>query len=580
MDIGRIDYWANNRTSHYHRASALAKGLGTIMIIATVVLTNQVFLLLSVYLLLVGAVFITRLPARSLLALAGYPAAFAAIFAISIWNGSWVGPAILVLKAITAAQAMVLLITTTPYPDVFAMVGRFLPRVIADGLFVTYRSFFILLEEMGHIITAMRLRGGLRKGHYFKNGRNLAKGLGFLLLRSIDMSDHIYNVLQVRGYKGRMVTTARWRRLSANDAIPLVIGAFALALALTAVFQPITWARLSGTVLILTTVAMIGSIIFRSASGEEKTAAGTEEEEEEDYVCLELDGRKSQVGSAEEVARVRCLRFTYPDGTLALRNLDFVVFKGENVAILGSNGSGKSTLLKHLLGLLKPERGEIRVLGHDPATEYDKIQSKIGVVVQNVDEQLLGPTVFDDVAFGARNAGYTNEQAEAQARRVMDRLEISHLADKVPHYLSGGQKRKVALAGALVTDPEILVLDEPFEGLDPRSRIELVKLLDELHVKSGLTVIMTTHEVDVVPLFADAVYVLATGGRPVAVGSPQRVFEQDQVIREASIEPPALVLLFEQLRDSGLDLGIPLHIEDAVERISSYCRGARAANKT
>ncbi|MCL4552633.1 MAG: ATP-binding cassette domain-containing protein [Candidatus Marsarchaeota archaeon] len=575
MDIGSIDYWANNRTSSIHSASALAKAIGAVMIIATVVVTNQVFLLLSVYLLLVAAVFITRLPALRLIALAGYPAAFAAIFAISQWSGTWVTPAVIILKAITAAQAMVLLITTTPYPDVFAMIGRFLPRIIADGLFITYRSLFILLEEMGHIITAMRLRGGLHKGRYLSNGRNLSRGLGFLLLRAIDMSEHIYNVLRVRGYRGRMVATARWRRASAFDVLPLSIGAFALALALVSVLLPFVWLTVSGIVLIATFVACIGCLIYfstpvggRDEAQQSKAMAG----EEEEYVCLELNGRKALVGNEEVVAKVHCLRFTYPDGTVALRNLDFIVYRGENVAILGSNGSGKSTLLKHLLGLLHAEQGEVQVLGHDPSKEYDLIQPKIGVVVQNVDEQLLGPTVFDDVAFGARNAGFSREEADKLAQRVMERLEITHLADKVPHYLSGGQKRKVALAGALVTDPEMLVLDEPFEGLDPRSRIELVRLLDELHVRSGLTVIMSTHEVDVVPLFADAVYVLATGGRPVAVGPPQAVFEQDVVIREASIEPPALVLLFEQLRAAGLDLGIPLHIEDAVSRILSYCR--------
>jgi cobalt/nickel transport system ATP-binding protein len=137
----------------------------------------------------------------------------------------------------------------------------------------------------------------------------------------------------------------------------------------------------------------------------------------------------------------------------------------------------------------------------------------------------------------------------------------------VPHYLSGGEKRKVALAGALVTDPELLVLDEPFEGLDPHSRNDLVDLLGNLCAERGLTLIVTTHHVDLLPVLADVVYILADGGRIVASGTPEEVFSQTEVLKESNIEAPLLTLLFQKLRSGGLDLGQPVDVEDAARRL-------------
>jgi len=239
------------------------------------------------------------------------------------------------------------------------------------------------------------------------------------------------------------------------------------------------------------------------------------------------------------------------------------------VVLLGPNGAGKSTLLNRLRGLLRPTEGEVVVLGHDPAREFAAIQPRLGVLLQNVDEQLLGPTVADDVAFGALNAGYGEEESRAMARRAMDRLGVLPLADKVPHYLSGGEKRKVALAGALVTDPELLVLDEPFEGLDPRSRAELVALLEELHLERDLTIIVTTHHVDLLPVLADTVYLLADGGHIIASGTPDEIFSRPDLLQESSIEPPALTLLFQRLLDAGVDLGSPVNVDDAAQRLLS-----------
>lgn len=601
MDIAAIDHWANNGTSPLHRASALSKGLAVALVIAAVVVAWSPFLLLAIFFVLLAGVFVTRLPARSLVGLAAYPTIFAALFALSRWDGTWTTPALVLLKSLTAAQAMVLLIATTPYPDVFAPLGRLLPRLVADGLFITYRSLFLLLEELGHVLTALRLRGGLRRDRPVSSGANVARSLGMLLIRAIDLSERLYDVLRLRGYSGRIVPTGRWHAISRSDALPLAVGAFAFAVSALALALPRVWLAASGYQVVgsvLVAVAALGLTravrrpatesvdgaergLLRLARGHHQTPVhddGATADLGSDGVVPSVAGPdRSQ---AREVARVSCVRHVYPDGThVSLCGLDFVAHQGESVVILGPNGAGKSTLLFHLLGLLRPDEGSVSVLGRDPAREFAALQPRIGVLVQNVDEQLLGPTVLDDVAFGARNAGFSPAEAEARAERAMRRLGIEHLAGKVVHYLSGGERRKVALAGALVTSPEILILDEPFEGLDPRSRNDLVALLRELREETGLTLILTTHDVDLVPKLADTVYVLAGGGEIVARGTPEEVFRRREILEVSSIEAPALTVLFHRLREDGVDLGSPSDMEDAARRLIAAIRQERTERR-
>ncbi len=252
---------------------------------------------------------------------------------------------------------------------------------------------------------------------------------------------------------------------------------------------------------------------------------------------------------SEPIVHVSCVRHTYPDRTTVhLCGLDFVVEKGQRVVILGPNGCGKSTLLYHLLGLLQSQEGEVRVFGVDPARQFTKIRERVGVLLQNADEQIIAPTVFDDVSFSPRSYGYTDAEADAKVTRVLQRVGIEHLRHKVCHYLSGGEKRKVALAGALVLDPELLVLDEPFEGLDPASRNEIVELLNTLNREQGVSFVVATHDVQLVAPLADKVYVLKTGGEIVAQGPPEQIFRNLDVLRASNIEPPVLAELFQKLQ--------------------------------
>jgi cobalt/nickel transport system ATP-binding protein len=271
----------------------------------------------------------------------------------------------------------------------------------------------------------------------------------------------------------------------------------------------------------------------------------------------------------EPVVRVSCVRHTYPDRTqVHLCGLDFVAARGERLVILGPNGCGKTTLLFHILGLLEPQEGEVAVFGVNPARHFDKIRERIGVLMQNVDEQILAPTVWDDVSFSPRNYGYSAAEVEKMVSATLTQVGIAHLRDKVCHHLSGGEKRKVALAGALVLNPELLVLDEPFEGLDPASRTDLVTLLNRLHAERGVTLVIATHDVNVVPAMADRVYVLVRGGEIVAQGPPREVFANPALLRRSNIEPPVLSELFERLEALGLPLGRPLTVEEAARTLA------------
>jgi len=275
----------------------------------------------------------------------------------------------------------------------------------------------------------------------------------------------------------------------------------------------------------------------------------------------------------DEVVRVSCVRHRYEDGTeVSLCGLDVVAHTGQRVAVLGPNGSGKTTLLFHLLGLLRSEEGVVEVFGIDPARGWKQIRERIGVVLQNVDEQLLAPNVLDDVAFSPRQYGLAEAEVRTRVERALARVGIEHLAPRVPHNLPGGEKRKVALAGALVMDPDLLVLDEPFEGLDPSSRSELIALIGE-HAEKGGTVIMSTHDIDTVPEFADYCYVMAAGGAIVLEGTPEEVFSHVEELAAGNIRPPLLAEMFARLRQLEPDAPEPaLTVESAAEALSKWKR--------
>ena len=208
---------------------------------------------------------------------------------------------------------------------------------------------------------------------------------------------------------------------------------------------------------------------------------------------------------------VKNLSYEYPDGTKALRNISLYVRKNVRLALLGANGSGKTTLMLHLNGLILPQSGEIEVFD-EKITKHNlkSIRSKVGILFDNPDNQLFSTTVNDDVAFGPYNMGCGEEEIDSRVKAALERVKISHLADKPPHNLSLGQKKKAAIAGLLAMSLEVFVMDEPFSGLDPASIAEFLDILKDLH-KSGATMVISTHDVDLAYAWADEVAIMNEG---------------------------------------------------------------------
>jgi cobalt/nickel transport system ATP-binding protein len=283
-----------------------------------------------------------------------------------------------------------------------------------------------------------------------------------------------------------------------------------------------------------------------------------------------IEGNKT-MQQGERIIQVDCITHVYPDMTkVQICGLDFIVNQGERVSILGSNGCGKTTLLKHLLGVLVPRDGSVRVFGVDPGKEFSKIREKVGVVMQDVDEQILGPTVYDDILFAPLNYGIERKKAAAMAQVVIEKLNLEPIQRKIVNYLSGGEKKKVALAGALVMEPDLLILDEPFTGLDPVSRRELIKILNELNKEKGITFIITLHEVDLVPEMTDILYLMHGHGDLSERGRPDEIFGKFKDLDRFNLEEPTLTKLFKGLKEEGLDFGEPLRIDQAIQSIKKY----------
>lgn len=266
---------------------------------------------------------------------------------------------------------------------------------------------------------------------------------------------------------------------------------------------------------------------------------------------------------------VDSVSFSYPDGFEALTEVDFRVRRGEFVAMLASNGSGKTTLIRILAGLLKPRHGKTRVNGRD-LRDYpqDVLYQQVGLVFQNPNDQLFCATVREDVAFGPRNLGLPEAEVEKRVAEALHAVGAAELEARAIHHLSFGQQKRVAIAGVLAMKPPILVLDEPTAGLDPLGEHNMLRLLVALNREQGITIVLATHSVDTLPLFADRIYLL-NQGRVLKHGTPDEVFLDYELIERASLRLPYVThLLHEMKRFDGVPIqGMPLTVREARDQL-------------
>lgn len=270
--------------------------------------------------------------------------------------------------------------------------------------------------------------------------------------------------------------------------------------------------------------------------------------------------------------KIENLTHEYSDGTLALDNISLSFDQAERIALLGTNGSGKTTLLNHLNGILKPTSGKILFEGKP--LQYDaksllELRKRVGFVFQDPNDQLFAPTVKQDVAFGPLNLGYSTEKVKKIVEEALKTVGMSEFAEKPPHFLSLGQKKRIALAGVLAMQPEVIIMDEPTSNLDPRATSEILHLLLQLNKEKGITLMLATHDVDMVPLFATKMYVL-NKGKLVSEGTPKESFSNGNLIRQVNLRSPRITHLFEVLRDKDnllIAAQLPLTIGEARKEI-------------
>lgn len=281
---------------------------------------------------------------------------------------------------------------------------------------------------------------------------------------------------------------------------------------------------------------------------------------------------------------VENLTYTYskglPNETRALEDVSFQLEPGEFAAVIGHTGSGKSTLMQQLNGLLRPDSGKItvgEVCITDPSTKMTEVRRKVGLVFQYPEYQLFEETVAKDVAFGPKQVGMTGEELDRVVEESirLTGLDYEEVKERSPFELSGGQKRRVAIAGVLAMKPEILILDEPTAGLDPSAHRDVLKLIRRIHRQERMTILLVSHSMGDIAELADRVLVM-NRGKLVMNGTPAEVFSRGEPLWEMGLGLPPATEFMERLKDRmpGIDAA-QLSIEDAAKEICRYLKGRK-----
>lgn len=280
--------------------------------------------------------------------------------------------------------------------------------------------------------------------------------------------------------------------------------------------------------------------------------------------------------------KIEHMSHTYQPGSpfqaQALEDIDFTIEDGDLLALIGHTGSGKSTLAMHLNGLLTPTAGRVLVDGADineKGADRRALRQRVGLLFQYAEYQLFEETVYKDIAFGPKNQGLTGEELDARVRDAFARVHLpTDALEKSPFELSGGQMRRVALAGVVAMRPRVLVLDEPIAGLDPKGRDELTEVIRELH-GSGVTIVLISHNMDDVARIATRVAVLERG-RLAMLGTPREIFSRGDELERMGLDVPQTVQLCRKLRQGGLDVPDCLTGEELCGAICAALTGGAA----
>lgn len=287
------------------------------------------------------------------------------------------------------------------------------------------------------------------------------------------------------------------------------------------------------------------------------------------------------IGGNKVILEIKNLSHTYMPGTAfstsAVKNINLTVNQGEFIGLIGHSGSGKSTLIQHLNGLLKGNDGQILLDGKDIFENKNTLKSlrfRVGLVFQYPEAQLFEETVFDDIAFGPRNMGLCEEEVKERVNEAISLCEIKdeHL-DKSPFDLSGGQKRRVAIAGVIAMKPEILILDEPTAGLDPKGRKKILSSIKALHKKTNMTVILVSHSMEDIANNVDRIVVM-NNGEIVMDASQKEVFLRSEELEKIGLSVPQVSKVFSKLKKKGYDIPDDVYtIDRAKEVILNLLKG-------
>lgn len=266
-----------------------------------------------------------------------------------------------------------------------------------------------------------------------------------------------------------------------------------------------------------------------------------------------------------------------PSESVALDDVSFTAEDGQFIGIIGHTGSGKSTLLQHLNGLLKPDEGTVTVGNVDitqPGISMVEIRKRIGLVFQYPEYQLFEETVAKDVAFGPRNLGLSETEIEERVKEAIELVGLDYetVKDRSPFELSGGQKRRVAIAGVVAMRPEVLILDEPTAGLDPKAHKDVLNMVEEVHRRTGNITIFVSHNMADIARLSDKILVIHSG-KLVTEGSPKEVFSQKETLRSVGLDLPPVTEFTEGLRERGINLSATiLDVDEAAAQIAEYLK--------